>query len=169
MTVSAKPGCFMTKPQYRRIVLLALWCLGLVFGCSIYEPSYLSWMHGAAERPVSIIGVFVCVYLPLICTYFSFLTDKPHAIMVVCFVKAASFGFSGQLVLQYFTSSGWLVRFLFLFSDCFILLILQVLWIHCLDGNSKKWKRDFLIAAILCTVVTMIDLFAVIPFLKGLL
>ena len=168
MTVSANPCFFPSNPTYRRTALLAVWCCGLVWGCSIYEPSYLSLMHCAVSEPVSIIGVFACVYLPLIITYFSFLTDKPAALMVVCFIKAASCCFSGQLVFRYFDSAGWLIRLLFLFSDSINLLILLYLWIHHLGGKSSELKRDLLIAAFFCTVITIVDLFVVDPFLKGL-
>lgn len=168
MTVSANPCLFPPNPIYRRAALLVVWCCGLVLGCSIYEPLHLSLMRSAVIAPVSIIGVFVCVYLPLIISYFSLLTDKPVVTLIVCFIKAVSFGYAGQLVFRYFYSAAWLVRLLFLFSDCLHLLILLYLLLHYTGGRTKELKRDFLFAAIVSTLFALVDLTVVQPFLKGL-
>lgn len=165
MTVSA-------NPQFRTLwhiaILLLCLCFGFFLGCSIYEPIYLSMMRSALDLPVSIVGVFVSIYLPLICTYFSFTSNKPVFIFIICFIKAAGFGFSCFLVGGFFASAGWLIRLLLLFSDSFILFILLSLWIQHFLSHSVFVMSWFYTAVLLATVFIFFDFFAVIPFIQGL-
>lgn len=166
MTVSA-------NSQFRafcHIALLVLClCLGFFSGCSIYEPFFLSMMRSALNLPVSIIGVFACVYFPLICTYFSFTSNKPIILYIICYIKAAAFGFSYLLVGSYFSTAGWMVQLLLLFSDNFTLLILLSLWIQHFLSHAVVVEGRFYIAVLLATAFIFIDTIAVVPFIKGLL
>ena len=163
---------FSLNPQLRSLahlisIVLCLSC-GFIFGCSLYEPSFLSLMRCATLSPMSIVGIFVCIYLPLICTYFSFNFNKPIVIDIICFIKAAGFGFSCCLIDKYFSSAGWLIRLLLLFSDSFTLFILLSLWIQHFLFRCNCSKNSLFLAFFFCTVLIFIDIFAVFPFIQGL-
>lgn len=168
MTIYAKLPVF-SQSTYRCIGLVFCWCIGLLVGYYIYEPSFHSLMHGAVFQPVSIVGVFVCIYLPLICSYFSFLTDKPIIIMVVCFLKAVAFGFSGTLISHSFQSAGWLACFLLLFSDSCFLCVLLFLWLRRFMNLNSQSMTDIYVCTAVGSAIAMVDSLVIFPFLRGLL
>ena len=165
MTVSA-------NPQFRTVwhiaILLSCLFLGFIFGCSIYEPTYLSMMRSALDLPVSIVGVFVCIYCPLLCTFFSFTANKPIVIYIVCFIKAAGLGFSYFLVSRLFTSASWLIRLLFLFSDSFNLFMLFSLWMMYFLNHSAVNRSSYYTIVLLATLIIFIDFIIVFPVIQGL-
>ncbi len=150
------------------LCLILCWCCGMFFGCSLYEPLSLSLMRSAVSTPVSIVGVFVCIFLPLLCTYFSFITEKPIIILIVCFFKAAAYGYSAKLINVCYATAGWLVRLLFLFSDSCLLVLLLFLWIYHFVGNSRRSIRGLYLCGLLSAIVVMFDVYVIHPFLEGL-
>lgn len=171
MAVFANKYFHFFKNHTRCVYLCFSWILGLCAGCGLYhvmKPSSFLLMRSAILQPVSIVGLFASVFLPLICSYFSILTDKPIIIWIVCFLKAVAFGFSGVLVSQCFYDASWLVRFLFLFSDSCFLVVLFSLWFRrcanvCIDGYA-----DFAFSAVLGFCIAAADYFVISPFLMGL-
>ena len=150
------------------LCLILCWCCGMFFGCRLYEPLSLSLMHSAVNTHVSIVGVFVCTVLPLLCTYFSFITEKPIIILIVCMLKAAAYGYSAKLINVCFSTAGWLVQLLFLFSDSCLLVLLLFLWIYHFAGNSKRAICGLYLCGLLSAIVVMFDNYVIHPFLEGL-
>ena len=149
-----------------------VWLLGLLTGSMFLlycKPFHFSLMRSVLNQPVSIVGLFCSVSLPLIFTFISVLTGKPIIIWIVCFLKSAAFSFSGVFVSQYFGSASWLVRFLFLFGDCCVLSALFILWFRrC--GNEQTYGRvDLLICGIFSALIAAVDYFVISPFVMGLL
>ena len=150
------------------LLLFLCWSIGITVGCGIYEPSLLPMMHRAVQLPVSIVGVFVCTFLPLICTYFSIIANKPIIILIVCFLKSVAYGYTVKLISCVFLSSAWLVRLLFLFSDSFFLLFLFFLWIGLDFSKPHKCLYRLNFCGILAVLITLCDVFLINPFLEGL-
>lgn len=148
--------------------LFLAWIGGISFGCSLYEPLPLILMRSVVITPMSIVGVFVCEFLPLACTYFSFLLDKPIIILIVCFLKAAAYGYTVKLISCCFLSAGWLVQLLFLFSDSCLLFLLFFIWIYHVVGRENREYAMMNICSILCVLIIFADVYVIHPFLEGL-
>jgi len=160
------------KDSYSRafsvLTLLFTWISGILFGYFFYEPSFSSLMRSAVSEPVSIVGLFSCVILPLLCSCFFLVMKQPVLILIVCFVKAVSFGFSCGMLAQLFTSAAWLVRFLFLFSDSCFSIILLFLWLRRISDPHIHGLRDFFYCALIGIGIAFIDGFIISPYLQGL-
>lgn len=158
------PVNFRRKNYYFAVFLL--WFVGLIIGFClsfIYKPYYFLPMRSVLFQPVSIIGLFCVVFIPLLCTYFSSAL-KPILVFIVCFLKAVAFGFSYVWVSLTFESASWLIRILFLFSDYCSLLILLILLIRCADYLHCLTRRDFLFATAFDLMVVIGDYFFLSPF-----
>ena len=150
------------------LCLILSWCGGIILGCGLYEPSSLYLMRSAISMPVSIVGIFVSFFLPLLCTYFSVITNKPIIILVVCFLKATAFGYTIKLVSCYFLTAGWLIRLLFLFSDGCLLFFLLFLWIYHFFGNVKQSVCVLNFVGLMYAFVLLFDVYVIYPFIERL-
>ena len=149
--------------------LMISWCLGILFGYFFYEPSFLSMMRCAVMQPVSIVGLFSCLFLPLLFSFLSVITNKPIIIIIVCFLKAASYGFSITILSELFATSTWLIRFLFLFSDSCFCIVLLVLWLRRFHDSRICTYCDFFVCSMIGIGIAAVDIFVISPFLQGLL
>ena len=161
---------FFISHRYR-ISLCIFWLLGISVGCwisQVLKPSFFLLMRSVVCQPVSIVGLFTSIFLPLICSYLSFLTNNRIAVLLVCFLKAAAYAFSGVMMSLCFGSASWLFRFLFLFSDNCFLVILCFLWFRCGDRLSPLSSKDFLVCTVFGLLFASVDYFVISPFLMGL-
>ena len=139
--------------QYSRIarilLLIIMWFLGLAVGHLLCVPSFVPLMRSVIYQPVSIVGLFICIFLPLILSYFSLLFQKPIMLLIVCFIKSIAFSFSFTLVSYIFDTASWLLRLLILFSDSFFLFFLMIFWLKTIsDFNRSCYKSMYMFAAI---------------------
>ena len=155
--------------SYLIISLIISWCLGILFGHFFYEPSFLSMMRCAVMQPVTIVGLFSCLLFPLLFSFLSVIMNKPIIIMIVCFLKAASFGFSIAALCGLFTTATWLIRFLFLFSDSCFCVVLLVLWLRHFHQSKIHNYCDFFVCSMIGIGIAAVDIFVISPFLQGLL
>ena len=134
------------------------WFSGLLTGillAYIDLPYFSSLVPVAVVQPVSTVGYFVCVFLPLIISALLAAAAKPGLLLVVCFLKAAAFGFSTVLLCSVFHAAGWLAVFLFLFSDVVFLPFLFYFWLRCRCSNGLSGSCLYLCAVsglIICGV-----------------
>ena len=169
MTIYANDRRHISIQMLRCIVLIACWLIGLLIGYLYSKPFSFSLMRSVVVQPVSIVGLCVSVFFPLICAYFSFLTEKPVVVMIVCFLKAVAFSFSGALVSHYFQSAGWIICFFMMFSDCcFSIVFLTLLLLYFSCACIRPMSDLFVCTAIGICIATA-DYFAISPFLQGLL
>ena len=155
--------------SYLVISLMISWCLGILFGYLFYEPSFLSMMRYAVMQPVSIVGLFSCLFFPLLFSFLSVIMNKPIIIMIVCFLKAASLGFSITILSELFATSTWLIRFLFLFSDSCFCIVLLALWMRRFHHSKIHTYCDFFVCSMFGIGIAAVDVFVISPFLQGLL
>lgn len=130
----------LSDSHVRICSLVFTWLFGLITGYSICKPYFLPLMRSVFFQPVSIVGLFVCIFLPLFLSFVFILFEKPVFLLTVCFIKSAAYGFSCGLLSQLFHNASWLMRILFLFSDSCFLLVLLALWLKCFP-NSRKFQR----------------------------
>lgn len=158
----------LSKPFIRGCLLIFAWVLGLGIGYSICKPCFFSMMRSALFQPVSIVGLFVCIFLPLILSFLFILLEKPIFVLIVCFIKSVAYGFSCGLVSLYFHNASWLFRFLFLFSDSCFLLILLTFWLMTLADYRKTCYRAAQVCSVLGVLIGAADYFVFSPFLERL-
>ena len=168
MTIYADKYLLPSKKRYYCFLLVCVWIFGLLIGICLYKPFSFTLMCSTVSQPVSIVGLFAIIFLPLIFSYFSFLMNKPIIILIVCFIKAVAFGFSGILISQTYASASWLVRLLFLFSDCCCVLVLFVLWFRYIHNSCKYRVSDISVSFIVGYMIAITDFIVISPFLKGL-
>lgn len=153
------------------MILAVSWVSGLILGvftaCHASE-LYLLLMRRAVESPVSIVGSLACVTLPLLFTAFAVYISKPWLIYLICFAKACAFGCTAFSVFCLYGSAGWLVRFLFQFTD--LCLAPVFLW-FCFQGlrGAQALRSAIPAGAIACGIVICLDFNVVSPFLGKIL
>ena len=155
-------------PAMDALPLILSWVSGLLLGYLLCKPDFCSLMRSALLQPVSIVGLFICIFLPLILSYYSILLKKPIIILIVCFIKSIAYGFSYGLLTLIFSNASWLLRFLFLFSDSCMLLTLVNLWLHLYSDNRKCILRAIRFSAAFAVAVAAVDYCVVSPFLESI-
>ena len=109
-----------------------LWVFSFLLGLQLSHvcgSDLSALMFSAVCQPVSVIALLCCHFMPLILGEITVAHHKKVLLNCICLLKAFSYSFTVSLVYLYFQSAGWLVRFLFLFSDtvfCVLLLCLTV-------------------------------------------
>lgn len=149
--------------NYRVIALICSWLFGFLFGYIMLEPFFFPLMRSSAMQSVSIVGLLVSIFLPFFFSYFAVISHKPIIILIVCFLKAVAFGFSGALISQMFYSASWLVRFLLMFSDFCFMPVLFTLWIRRFSTPNICGMTDFVVTALLGVGITAVDYFCICP------
>lgn len=166
---------FGRKPRFlfygSRIALCLAWVTGLLYGCAIALTNnsvFLIWMRSAVSQSVSIVGLLVSVFLPLLLTYISVVIEKPFIILIVCFLKAAAFAFCGTLIHQCYGTASWLVGYLHLFSDSCFLFFLFALWYWHFGSSRMIGSFDLSLCGIIGFVLAALEYLLISPFLLGL-
>ena len=168
MTINANIRNDLPTVFLKFFSLLIVWLLGLAVGYSLFEPSYLSLMRSALLQPVSIVGLFVSIFLPLIFSVSFILFEKPILLLIVCFIKAVAYGFSCTLIAQSFQVGSWLMRFLLLFSDSFFLLIMITVCLNGIFDKERLHSKTIIICTLLCVLITGSDYIVVSHILERL-
>ena len=123
------------------LVLATCWISGLLFGAFPYfffSPETFPLMHRTISCSASIVGLLNAALLPFLLSAFFGAFSMPLAIAGVCFVKAFLFSFVSLGILVSFGSGGWLLRYLFLFSDCVTLPVLFGYWFGFVSAPIKS-------------------------------
>ena len=150
------------------VLLIITWICGFLLGYFFCEPLFSPLMRSAVVMPVSIVGLFSCMFFPLICSFFSILLNHPIFVYIVCFFNSVAFGFSCCVLSQLFGSAAWLMCILFLFSDTCFGAIFLFLWLRRLYDPMIRGYHDFGYCIIICIGIAFADIFIISPFLQGL-
>ncbi len=148
------------------------WCAGLVLGAllALNARSFLVPMIcGAAARTPSVIGLFAVTALPFLLSAYAVFISEPRLMLILSALKAMGFGFCACGVSLAFGSAGWLVRFLFLFSDFCGIPALYVFWLRYLSGERRCTLPELGCWVGFSTAIGIIDLFFISPFLAKLI
>ena len=87
----------------------------------------------------------------------------------VVFLKAFLFAYTGAAILILYPVSGWLLRWLLMFSDMVTMPILWFLWISVSFDNLESLHRRIVICAFCFVLVGCVDLLMIVPFLARLI
>lgn len=167
------PLAFTSAQRRNRVFLLAvLWIAGLLSGAFAAINGgdvFLLWMRAADFGRVSIVSLTVSLFLPFLLSALAVLISQPWLIFPICFLKAFSFSFCAGGTLIVFSSAGWLVCALLLFSGWCLLPALFWFWLRRLNGSARSLLPDALVCAALCFLIGSIDRCMVSPFLAMLI
>ena len=133
------------------------------------QDSMFSLMRAVAFSRVSIVGLFVLLFLPLLLSAAAVYFSIPAMVLPLSFCKGFCMGYCALGILFVFGSASWLVRLLLMFSDCFMILPLSWFWIRHISGCRNMLRRDFLICSAIAIVIGIVDYFLVSPFLVMLM
>lgn len=164
-------GAFLSnikRNNFYFCILIPIWIAGLLVGIISYDPYVSSLMSGVILQPVSVVGLLGIIFLPLFVVYVSFVLNEPIVSLIVCFLKAVAFGFSGNLIAQNYGSASWLVRVLLQFSDHCCFLLLFVLWHRNFCTFTGSRSKSHMIIFLLVVPIAVLDYFVISPFLRGL-
>lgn len=154
------------------ILLSCLWILGLVCGLYfvssadslLFEPFYV-----ASFNRTSIFGILVVTLLPIAVSAIAAYFSVPVLIYALCIFKAFCFSTVLCGVVLVFGYSGWLIRFLLVFSESFMVGLLFWLWYNILSSERNTVHRDLLISTAIAAAIGTVDYFLVSPYLAVLM
>ena len=149
------------------LILAVCWINGIVFGIFCYSSSsaeVTSLMRRALACPVSIVGLLNATLIPFLLSALFTALSMPVILFGLCFWKAFLFSFVSMGVLGYAGSGGWLLQYLFLFSDCVTLPFLFGYWFGCLSTTIKS-RPVFAtcVVFLLLSLVTILDYHVIAP------
>jgi len=147
------------------------WMCGLLtgaFAAGFTDPIFLSGVHRAVERSVSIPGSFIAAVLPFFVVSYAVLISKPKWILPIAFVKAFGFSFVGFLIHMAFGSAGWLVRGFLQFSGICAAPVFCWFGIRQISGKQRLVRRDLRFVCIIMAAIAAVDYFLVSPYLLHL-
>jgi hypothetical protein len=157
--------------KFGRFILALFWIIGLVFGVWSFRFSgaaSISLARRAVSSSVSAVGLYLCLLLPLLFSAYAVYSSSPWLIFVLAFCKGCAYSWVAAMVSAAFGSSGWLVRFFFLFSDSIFLVFLYGFWAVYVTGERKLSGRVCAMLAIAGAVISGVDCWMIVPFLRDI-
>lgn len=121
-----------------RFLLAFSWIAGLICGiglCHAAGPSFVSWMRGVWECPVSIGRLTAFTILPFLLSALAVFASCPGLIHGLAFVRSVSLSFVCAAVSLSWGSAGWLARWLLCFSGLLSAPLLYGYWLRHIGGH----------------------------------
>lgn len=144
-----------------RVLAFFILC-GLLTGSLIgFVSDDFSVMRGSFCSSVSIVRLTVTVFLPFLISMAASFLDAGF-LFPICWCKAFLFGFFHIGVFSSFGSSGWLLRWMMLFSDCAAFPVLCWFWLRLIQ-NPDSVFRDFLLCTAAVIVIGFLDFYIISP------
>jgi hypothetical protein len=152
--------------------LLAIsWCLGIILGylAAVSAKSVISdVVQRCVNADLSVVGVLAVTVLPFLMSAFAVSFSEPWLLLFLSTFKAFSFSFCAWGVCLAFGQSSWLVLFLFLFSDIFLIPALYFYWVrHIHLDRISIWGNGLYILYALA--IFALDYWVIGPFLRVIL
>ncbi len=136
------------------IILAYVWVSGLWFGIftSVNAVDF-SLRHIALPEAVSLVGLLYVNILPVLLTVYASLF-RPHWVFLICFSRAFLFSFVSMSIFRTYGEGGWLLRYLFLFSDLVTMPIFYWIWLKGCTGSVflSKYLTAFFFFCLLISV-----------------
>ena len=172
MTTFAGSSSSYFRKNIFLFTLLVVWLLSYIFGLFLHQflqPYSASLMRSVLLQPVSIVGLLLIYFFPLLLSYLSTFFNRHFIIYFVCFFFSVSFGFTFCGISEYFQSASWLFRFLLMFSEHCFILILGMLWIYSLKSSTPINSYYYVISGIIGVVIATVDYWIISPLLLRVL
>ena len=158
--------------RYCRLLLALAWVSGLVLGlicCLQAGDSVVSVMRSLPARPVSIVSMLFTAILPFLITAAAVFLCGPFWLPWLAFARAFCFSYGCLGVCVSFGSSGWLLRWLLLFSRFAAAPCCYWYLVHSVSGEAPF--RISVLFFLLCLVLLFgcLDCCIISPFLVDLI
>ena len=164
-----------TTRLWRRLasgLLSASWVLGMIcgfFAASSAGKALTDLVVVSTAQQMSLIGCLSVSVLPILFAAFAVSFSEPWLLLFLSTFKAFSFSFCAWGVCLAFGQCGWLVLFLFLFSD-FLLIPLQFFyWLRHIRGDRIPPICELPIFLGISILVSCFDYCVIAPFLASLM
>ena len=152
--------CSFCTRKRDKLVLAFFWVLGLLVGDFVFRygrSTLLSLMSLAVTSRPSFLGLLVSSFIPFLFSAYAVYIGFPWLLHGICFFKAAALGYLAKGIFTAFGSVGWLIRWLFLFTD---IISSAVLYCYCcrhISGVRKMTFRNVSAYGILLAVISIFD------------
>ncbi len=157
--------------KYPSLKLAFFWIAGLFVGLGLFGLSGISpesLLRESMMGPVSAEALLVRVMVPFLICVAGILLDQHWLIYVCAFCKAVLLAFASMCTMIAFGSGGWLIRFLFLFTDTLMCVVWYGFWMDSLSRTSFSTVK----AMFLCAVgffIAGVDLRVISPLLMRII
>ena len=152
-------------------LLAFCWIAGLIAGAaySCFSADFCTVLiRRSTAQGMSFSGMMTVTTLPFLLSALAFSLSEPWLLLVISTCKAFSFSFCAVGVSLAFGQSGWLVRFLFLFSDLLQLPLLCWYWLRHIKGSANgRWDIPFCTVSL--TAIGVLDYAVIAPFLASVI
>ena len=172
MVGSQNPYFVFFHCKLKRNYLAFAWIVGLLLGAvlSVSADKLLaSTMHAAISGSMSISGLIAVVLLPLLLSAYAVYFSQPAWLLLIIFLKAFLFAYTGAAILILYPTSGWLIGCLMMFSDALILPFLWWFWLFSASAPREQVLRRTAACAIWFLLIGCVDFAVVAPFLAHLI
>lgn len=153
-------------------LLTASWVLGMLIGyfaALSAGPMLSELITQSAGQRASWTGVMSVTILPFLLSAFAVSFSEPWLLLFISTFKAFSFSFCAWGVCLAFGQSGWLVLFLFLFSDFLLIPLQYFYWLRHIRGDIKPTFSELPLFLAAAAGVGCIDFWYIAPFLSSLM
>ena len=159
--------CF-TRFHEERMFLALAWFSGLVLALLLFSGNadVLSVLTTAADSQIFFWSLLLNMMLPLLLSAFAVFFWGLHSILVLCFCKALTYGSVAVGVFNAFPSSGWLIRWMLLFSSTLCNFLNYYFWLGCFHRPGILPWRRLLVCAALMVLAVFLDCHYVAPLLR---
>ena len=156
------------RPWVSACLLPICWFFGL--SCGIFLFLYagtpvVSLMRRAPVASVSIVSLFGIGLIPFLFTAYAVFISELWLLFLICFCKAFLFSFVFTGISVAFSSAGWLMCTLLLFSDGVWCIVLYSIWLRLLSGRRTYWLAGLIFAV----AATCMSYKIITPLLAGLI
>ena len=133
--------CLCLNDHQRKCTVIALvcsWLSGLCFGFLAAKNVAIDFCTlCAALQKEAAVSIFAVMLFPFVVSILLVYMRQSWLLTVIAFFKSFSFVYVSRILMRDFGSSGWLIQFLIMFSDCASLPLLWWLWCRLLDSKRE--------------------------------
>ena len=146
--------------KWNKLFLALLWVAGLIAGGFVFRytgSNLASQMPLAVASQPSIFSLLMSSLLPFLFSAYAVYIGLPRILYGIGFLKAFGLGYLSNSVVYAFGSGGWLVRWLFLFTD---ISAAAVLYCYChrhISGVRNMSAGSFSAYAGIIAAVSFLD------------
>ena len=170
--MAVAPACRIDRRNLCKLLVLPVWISSLTLGIltARYSAHFLTPMvQSAVGLEPTFPALFRSAVLPFLLSAFAVFLSEPWLLLPICSMKAFGFGFCASGVYLAFGTAGWLVRFLFLFTD---VLVIPILLFYCLR-QLRSEKSFHLIEPLtfvgISSALAAVDYYVIAPFLVSII
>lgn len=158
---------FFSSHRKNTIFISCTWLLGLFAGLLVALRTvtiHNTWTQSLQYSDLSVVGFFAMLILPYLLSAILFRVSSWKFVLPLIFLKAFIYSWCATTIVRAFGYSGWLFRFLLLFSDSLTVVLLLWFWIRNCNYDVAGRQRDLLFCLVLTLIIGCIDCSMISPF-----